>query len=428
MQKTSLVNMVLMVLLGMGIIVSVLVFSGILPWFGGSRVEFGGEVVLWGTLSEKQIKDTLDVFNEEYEASFVLNYVEKDKDNFDNELVEALASGVGPDLIILPQDLIVRHSNKIFTIPFDSYPLRTFKDNFIQEGELYLSADGVLALPIFIDPIVMYWNRDIFSSAGIARVPLYWDELLTLAPTLSTYDDVGNILRSTVSFGEFVNINNAKDILSMLILQTGNEIVRVGERGYEVSISGGDTESALRFYTQFADSAKKTYSWNRSLPLAVDFFASGKLAIYFGYASELSDIVIKNPHLNFDVAEVPQIRDGDIKATFADVSGIAVLKSSGNISTAFRAAFALSGSNFIGNISRSIKLAPSLRSLLSSDTSDPYDPVFYKSALFSKAFLDPFPRETDKIFQRMIEGVTSGKVNEAGAINRAEQELKRLFK
>ena len=56
---------------------------------------------------------------------------------------------------------------------------RDFKNTYIEEGELYLAANGILGLPITVDPMVMYWNRDIFSSAAIAAPPSYWDEFLT---------------------------------------------------------------------------------------------------------------------------------------------------------------------------------------------------------------------------------------------------------
>ena len=60
-------------------------------------------------------------------------------------------------------------------------------------------------------------------------------------------------------------------------------------------------ESVLRFYTQFADPAKETYSWNKTFQNDKNAFISGKLAFYFGYASEYKDIQQKNPNLRFDI-------------------------------------------------------------------------------------------------------------------------------
>src|SRR3989338_9595739 len=68
----------------------------------------GVPVVIWGTLSA-------DNFNEATEAlvaggnGLKIIYIEKRPENFDQGLLEALASGTGPDVIVLPQDLIMRH-------------------------------------------------------------------------------------------------------------------------------------------------------------------------------------------------------------------------------------------------------------------------------------------------------------------------------
>ena len=77
----------------------------------------------------------------------------------------------------MAQDGIVRNQDKIIEIPYDTISGRDFKNTFIEEGEMYLTENGVLGLPFTIDPMVMYWNRDIFQSVGIANPPEFWDEL-----------------------------------------------------------------------------------------------------------------------------------------------------------------------------------------------------------------------------------------------------------
>ena len=104
----------------------------------------------------------------------------------------------------------------------------------------------------------------------------------------------------------------------MLILQTGNDIIERTDEGLEsvinraVDITGSPAESAVRFFMEFSNPSKRTHSWNRGMPESKDTFSAGDLAVYFGLASELSDISLKTPHLNFDVAVVPQIRDSNL--------------------------------------------------------------------------------------------------------------------
>lgn len=416
-------------------VVSVLVFAGVLPWFGSKSNQFGGEVALWGTIPEASVKSFFDDFNKAHEKEFKVIYVAKSPDMFDTELVEALASGAGPDMIFLPHNLILRHQDKVSLLPYGSFSLRAFKDTFIDAGELYLDPQGIIALPITVDPLLMYWNKDFLSSHGRAEPPRFWDEFLSLAPALSLQTKSGDIKESAVAMGESANIKHAKEILSVLILQAGNPIIKRDTTGKLTALFDdllGNTTppagSALRFYTEFSNPTKRSYSWNRSLPEAKDMFIAGKLALYFGFASELPDIRAKNPHLNIDVAQIPQIREQAFRATFGNISGVAVLKASKNSGTAFRALLALTNREAAEPFANLISKAPALRASLEKAPADPFASIFYTSTPMSKAWLDPDPRATDFIFKTMVDDITSGRARESDALTRANQKLIQLFK
>ncbi|MBI5005222.1 MAG: hypothetical protein HZC03_01305, partial [Candidatus Lloydbacteria bacterium] len=155
---------------------------------------------------------------------------------------------------------------------------------------------------------------------------------------------------------------------------------------------------------------------------------AGKLGIYFGFASELPDIRAKNPHLNIDIAQIPQIREQAFRATFGNISAIAVLKQSKNPEVAFRALFALTTLDAAEAFAALVSKAPTLRALLQKAPADPFAAVFYASAPMSRAWLDPDPRATDFIFKSMVDDVTSGRARESDALTRANQKLIQLFK
>ncbi len=73
-------------------------------------------------------------------------------------------------------------------------------------------------------------------------------------------------------------------------------------------------------------------------------------------------------------------------------------------------------------------LPPVSRVLLAQDTLDPYQDVFYKSALSAKGFLDPNSDDTDLIFQDMVESVISGRRKLEQAVSWANAELEELIK
>jgi len=422
---------------GFFLVAGVLAFAGILPGFSSkndSEETFLGKVVIWGTLPKLSMADLVGEFNQLNKTIVTISYVEKSKGTFDQELIEALAEGKGPDVIFLPQDLILRHRNKLFPIPYTTIPERSFKDTYIEEGELYLGPLGVYGVPLIVDPLVMFWNRDIFSSALVSSPPVYWDEFFSLAKTITKIDAAQNIKQSLVSFGEYDNVANAKGILSMLIMQAGNPII-VEEKGVLRSSltdvfnqNTPPTDEAFRFYTEFSNPTKTSYSWNRSLPYSRDMFAMGNLALYLGHASEYETLKKKNPHLNFDVTLVPQARDAGRKLTFGNMQSLAILKSSKNNSASIAAIQILSGKETASSISSTLGLPPARRDLLAKKPPESHLSTFFNSAVISKGWLDPSPSETNEIFDGIVRDITSERRNIGVAVGNGNALMTQLLK
>ena len=431
MQRPSKFQIILLAVFVVMIILGFLGFSGKLPLPTGSKNINYGEVTFWGTIPatvmQSVIGDKL-----QSDKSITIRYVQKNKATFDRDFVEALASGTGPDLFLLDQDEILSTLNKIALIPFASISERTFKDTFIEEGELFLRPGGIVALPLTIDPLVMYWNRDMFTNASIVLPPTKWNEFYTLTPRVAVRNNSGGINQSFVAFGEYDNVSHAKDILSMLILQSGKSIV-AQTNGYltaDVTMDASEGSSVARavsFYTEFANANKDSYSWNRSLPASRTMFESGDLAVYFGYAGEYGTIKTKNPHLNFDVALVPQPDQATKKLTFGHMQGLAIVKSGKNPNGAFRAATLLSTREITGAVAQALGLPPVRRDLLVSRPTDPTLSIFYDAALVSKAWRDPSTTETNQLFRDMINDVNSGRLKVSQALSIIQSSLIRIL-
>jgi ABC-type glycerol-3-phosphate transport system substrate-binding protein len=379
-----------------------------------------GNVEIWGTFTEDGgVGQLVHDFNEQYQKSFTISYVFHDPKDFDTDIVEALASGHGPDIVLLPDNLILRHSDKIELIPYALFPQRDFQALFIQAAEIYMREKGTLALPFAVDPMVMYWNRDLFNNSSVTEPPKYWDEFLTLAPKLTKRDPkTTSITQSAIAFGEFVNIDNAKDVIAMLFLQVGNPIIKLEagkpkiqlltKNGLEV-VPDQDITSAFRFYMDFSNPLKSIYSWSRARASSRDEFINGNLALYFGFASDYQPLQQKNPHLNFAVASIPVPRETKVEITFARMHGLAVMKSSRNKQTAFYAIKQLLETKPSGAFAAAFNLPPVRRDLLSKRPTDSTLSVFYDSAIRSRTWLDPKPEGSDKAFRQMVESVSSGR-------------------
>ncbi|MBU3969084.1 extracellular solute-binding protein [Patescibacteria group bacterium] len=392
------------------------------------------QISLWGTMNSNIFNKISNEMGSNKLAPFKINYKQFREDNFDSELIEALASGVGPDAIILSQDKILKYENKIFSVPFSSFSERNFRDGFIEGAEIFLTKDSIIAFPLTIDPLVMYWNRDVLSNVGIVKPPVYWDEIYPMVKKITEKDNSQNLKRMTIAFGEFINVKNAKEIISILIIQSGDPIVKRSENKIDITLGRTTSstippaESSVRFYTEFSNPSKDMYTWNKSLNNSLQEFLAGNLAFYIGFASELPGLREKNPNLNFDVTKLPQIRDSQTYKTFANINGIAALKSSPNVSNIIKIIGYLISSDASLLFSKSFNLPPVKRELLAEKQTDAYRGIFYDSAIISRAWLDPNPYETSAIFKNMIENITSGKLRISESIGRASAEIKNLVK
>jgi ABC-type glycerol-3-phosphate transport system substrate-binding protein len=397
--------------------------------------EAAPRVVMWGTLENTQVTALIADISKDKKNTFNVGYVQKNSETFENDLIQALARGQGPDMVLLPQDLILKQRDKFYLTPYNNYSERTFRDGFIEEGELYLDQNGIIGFPFSIDPMVMYWNRDLFTDEDVAVPPASWVEFITLAPKLTKRDETGNIIQSLVAFGEVRNVTNAKDVISMLLLQAGTTVVsRDSQNGYVSTLDMRSStlvpaEEAVSFFTEFSNPVKPSYSWNRALLNDRSAFVAGKLAVYFGFASEVAAIRNANPNLNFDVAMVPQTEGNQTKrTTFGKMKAIAILKSSRNLASAFNATMVLTDSISQDKWIKYSGYAPVRRDLLTKLPGEAYKATFYRSALISRGWLDPNREETADVFARMIENVTSGKRRISESVNSADVEISSLLK
>ncbi|MBI2038702.1 MAG: extracellular solute-binding protein [Candidatus Niyogibacteria bacterium] len=409
-------------------VVALLLFTGVIPGFRSGSGGQSGEITLWGPLPQAYFAPALSDFHNRFK-NIRITYREMRPDTYIEELVDAFASSRGPDVFLLPHDQIEKQKERVFVLTSDIYPLRAFRDGFLDSGDIFTSPEGIAALPFYTDPLVLYWNRDLFQSAGIAQPPASWDAFSALAAKLKISNGVA-ITQAGAALGEFQNISNAKDILALLMLQTGNPIVdRATRKAVFAEREDGLTagEDAVLFFNNFSDPRKTTYTWNRTLPSARDMFGAGQLAMYVGFASDLDAILARNPHLNFDIAEVPQIAGGRVKATYAKSYGLAVSKQSRLAAVALTVIYDLTSFNQQKLLADTGVTPPVLRTLLSNPPENPVEETFYASAIRARTWLDPDPERTRSIFQEMAGSVLSGAARLDAAVRNAQNQINALF-
>ncbi len=396
---------------------------------------YGEQVIVWGTFPMGMFTEVLTTIRSSDKAFGAVQYIEKEPRTFQNDLVNAIADGSSPDLVILPHELLVSLRSKLLPITYETFPERTFKDTYVEGAEIFMGEEGIYGIPFGVDPLVLYWNRDLFSNAGLSNPPRTWEELVNITtPALTKRDDNYQIEKSAIALGEFGNVTNAKEILSMLFLQAGSILVE--RRGITYRVVLNETvgeglptgDAALSFYTQFSNPASGSYTWNRSLENDRTRFLGGDLALYIGFASEYEDLRKANPNLNFDVAVLPQGSASTVRRNYANFYAFAIPRATANEGGAYNAAVVMAGEDYVELLTEKIQVAPALRSLLGKGSSNPARQIAYQTSLISRGWLDPNPVESEATFKDMIQGVTSGRVRISDAIQDASEQLRLLFK
>jgi multiple sugar transport system substrate-binding protein len=172
--------------------------------------------------------------------------------------------------------------------------------------------NGFAGVPLEYDGIALFVNQDIFRAYGL-EYPKTWDDLRKDAMQLTVRDQNGGIRQSGVAMGTVSNIDYWQDILGLLALQNGVDVTNFN------SPSG---LSVLTFYTNFS---KRDIVWDDTLPNSSVYFATGKLAMYFGKYRDAVQFA-KDPSLHFQVVPLPQLpkTEGNSSVSYASywVNGV----------------------------------------------------------------------------------------------------------
>jgi multiple sugar transport system substrate-binding protein len=388
-----------------------------------------GSIVVWGTLPQDGVSQALQALSSASPDYKDVTYKQIPAAQFDGQLADALASGVGPDLIIISQEQLLTEAPRLNVIPFSTIPQRTYVNTYVPEANLFLGSAGTYGIPYVIDPLVMYYNQSLLASAGIATPPATWEAINGVAQKLTQQTGNQTIIKSAVALGGYGNVTNARSILSLLMLQAGNSITQNVNGGFRSVLSQAPAgtfgatpaESSLNFYTQFANPSKTTYSWNASLPTSQHAFLSGDLALYFGFASERSFLQDANPNLRFDMTPIPQPSAAAANISYANIYAFAIPKASKHAAAAYQTAIAMTDTKPLLIAAYGMGMAPAKRALLTPSADDLYGPVYFPEALTAQGWLSPTPATTDRIFAGMIDAVVTGRSVARDALITAEQ-------
>lgn len=256
-------------------------------------------LTLWdyfeGVNSQQGLKDLTDSFNAS-QSNIVVKSVFYPRAELDKQLSIGLISANLPDLVLIDNcDYASYVSMGLFADETTNLTSKTFSDSLSQfyPGPLNsCKANGkYYGIPFGCNDLGFYYNKDMFSAAGISSAPTTWDEMTSDCAILSkngvfgmAISAIGNdegsfqFMPWLISTGaNYNNINSTGGIKSLQLVQ---DLVN---KGYM------STESIN--WTQ-ADAEKQ--------------FATGKAAMMVNGPWNIASVQTDAPKLNFGIVEVPK--------------------------------------------------------------------------------------------------------------------------
>lgn len=318
--------------------------------FGGSSTSTSSKVTLevWGVFDEEDAwKGIIDGYKAAH-PNVTVNYTKLRYEEYKDQLVRAIAEGKGPDVMAVHNDWLggftdllapmpdavsvahletqgtLRKEQVLVSTSESTMSMKTLKQNFIpavvadvvmpyQATAKSDPVDKIYALPMGVDTLGLFYNEDMLNAAGIPQPPATWTDFQEAVKTLTKLDTAGAVTQSGVGLGTSENVERGTDILSVLMMQSGAQMVDERGRVTFNDIPAGLAKDAnpaldaMTFYTDFANPTKEVYTWNAKQPSSLEAFVNGKAAMFLGYSYHLPIIRTEAPKLNVGVAALPQI-------------------------------------------------------------------------------------------------------------------------
>ncbi len=366
-------------------------------------------------------------------------------EEYETALVDAISASTleenkGPDIISIHDDWLPRWSTRLTPIPasdktYEHMTFREYQDIFVQTAVDELTAQSqVYAVPLSVDTLALYYNKDFFDSAGVSQPPKTWSEFSAAVKKLTAIKE-GIITQSGAAIGTSTNINRSTDILELIMLQNGTKMINDAHTQMTFNSSTGGTGNASNpgaiataFYTDFANAQKVDYTWNLNQHYSIDAFVAGETAMMFNYSFRQKTVEKKSPNLNYGIAAMPQIDLGGNKINYPNYWAEAVSNKSKYPHQSWQFVEYLANKDNMKAYYESTLRPPARRDLIAELQSNPVQGIFGEQALTARSWWKPDNRQIEIIFAKMIESINLGKNTVEEALSIAQQSANQLIK
>lgn len=231
---------------------------------------------------------------EQVRAVFIPNFT----DPSNTRLATAFASGSGPDVFLISPGDFLRYYNGGALLDLRPFMTSEAVDDFSDQVLATRTVgDGVYALPMEVEPLVMFYSRPAWEQAGLSEgdIPTSWDAMLDVAERLTTPQQSGLVFETTP--GYFQNFT-----WYPWLWQGGGDVVDP-----DTQEATFDSAAARQALDLFGDAVERGVA-PRTLPAAGDVagaFAEGYAATWQSGIWQVANFRANQPDFDFGTFTLP---------------------------------------------------------------------------------------------------------------------------
>lgn len=273
------------------------------------------ELTYWGLWDDASVISPIIDRYVKSNPNVSIKYEKVSKDKYRERLLARSAASTGPDIFQFHNTWLTQITRVASAIPKDIIPDALYEETFydIYQKDLKIE-QNYYGVPLYIDGLVIIYNKDLLTQAGISEPPRVWvggeEDMLSVASKLTVRDTSQTIVTSGVAIGEAENVPHYGEILSVLMLQNGAKISE---------LTSAEATESLQVFKRFSEDG----IWSVSMPNAVSAFTEGKLAMLLAPTWHIHQIKSQNPSLNVSVYKLPMgIDNKEISVSSYWVEGV----------------------------------------------------------------------------------------------------------
>ena len=387
---------------------------------------------MWGIYdSPAVINSLINSFSQQHK-NISIHYTQKETASYYDDLIKSFANNKAPDIFMLPGNWLPMFQDKINTLDLNKdkdFNLRIIKETYPQivQDDL-VDGNSFLGIPLSIDTLALYYNKDIFDYYKIPLPPQTWEDILTLIPKLRKTNSQGQVTRAAIALGTSENITWGTDILSELMMKLGSSMV--DKQNVKITFSDSITQNntrlipgveALKEYTQFANPKSKYYTWGNNFPNSIYAFSQGKTAMIISY--NLAQQVIKKeaPDLRYGITPFPFFGFENIgnQINYGRTMNVVVSNHSKSQQAAWQFLKYLSSQGVSQYYFAQTKNPPARLDLISAAMKDSQTGIFASQILTSRNWYQFDFQKINSILGKMINDVILGNISPDQAVSSA---------